>query len=120
MLFCIEDVSINSDNTDNINNSNNSIGKFTTIVQPNYRRITTSGLDERYGNTSEYDNETQRGVLNKIKINIAKKRLLDVLEDNKTAVNHKLKLIEEHFDSNSVKSHNLNAGGLFRDFENMS
>ena len=87
----------------NRNNSN-----LSSNLKNTYYRIFNTGNDERYP-INEKNNETQ---LYNIYKNFERKKLLDILENDKISINTKLSLLED----NSVKSNNLNAGGLMDDF----
>ena len=67
-----------------------------------------TGNDERYP-INETNNQTQLYNINK---NYEKKKLLDILKNDKISINTKLKLLED----NSIKPINLKAGGLLDDF----
>jgi hypothetical protein len=69
---------------------------------------TYKGNDERYP-INETNNQTQ---LYNIYKNYEKKKLLDVLQNDKISINTKLDLLHD----NSIKPINLKAGGLFDDF----
>ena len=71
----------------------------------------TSGNDERY---SSEKNETEiRMQLYNLQEIFEKKRLLDILQDDKVSINIKIELLKD----NSIKASNLKAGGLFNEFD---
>jgi hypothetical protein len=77
-------------------------------------RTIGNGCDERYENWNDTDMET----LLRIKTNMVKLGLLRNLQDDRIGITEKLALIENHestFGENSV-SHNISAGGLWKDF----
>lgn len=92
------------------------------VVQKNYyfdhKRLNTysyakktSGNDERYDSDK---NETEiLSQLYKLGENIEKKKLLDILKNDKVSIYTKLSLVED----NSFHQSNINAGGLNNEFE---
>jgi hypothetical protein len=71
----------------------------------------SSGNDERY-ETIKNDTEIQIQLYN-LSRNIEKKKLLDILQDDKVSINIKIQLLKD----NSIKQANLKAGGLSDDFD---
>jgi hypothetical protein len=71
----------------------------------------SSGNDERY-ETIKNDTEIQIQVYN-LSRNIEKKKLLDILQDDKVSINIKIELLKD----NSIKANNLKSGGLFNYFD---
>jgi hypothetical protein len=86
---------------------NNDSYLLSTFSNANYRSVYT-GNDERYP-INETINETE--IYNIYK-NHEKKKLLDILENDKISINTKLNLLED----NTIKPINLTAGGLMDDF----
>ena len=86
---------------------NNNSYLLSTFSNTNYRSV-NSGNDERYP-INETNNEAQ---MNNIYINHEKKKLLDILQNDKISINTKLDLLED----NTIKPINLTAGGLMDDF----
>ena len=86
---------------------NNNSYLLSTFSNTNYRSV-NSGNDERYP-INETNNEAQ---MNNIYINHEKKKLLDILQNDKISINIKLNLLHD----NSIKPINLTAGGLMDDF----
>ena len=72
---------------------------------------TSSGNDERY-ETKINETDIKMQLYN-LQQNFEKKRLLDILQDDKVSINTKIKLLKD----NSVKAPNLKAGGLFNLFD---
>lgn len=81
---------------------------LSTFSNTNYRSV-NSGNDERYP-TNETNNETE--IYNNIYKNHERKKLLDILQNDKISINIKLDLLE----NNAIKPINLTAGGLMDDF----
>jgi hypothetical protein len=86
---------------------NNNSYLLSTFSNTNYRSA-NSGNDERYP-INETNNEAQ---MNNIYINHEKKKLLDILQNDKISINIKLNLLHD----NAIKPINLTAGGLMDDF----
>ena len=86
---------------------NNNSYLLSTFSNTNYRSA-NSGNDERYP-INETNNEAQ---MNNIYINHEKKKLLDILQNDKVSINIKLNLLHD----NTIKPINLTAGGLMDDF----
>ena len=86
---------------------NNNSYLLSTFSNTNYRSV-NSGNDERFP-INETNNEAQ---MNNIYINHEKKKLLDILQNDKISINIKLNLLED----NIIKPINLTAGGLMGDF----
>ena len=80
---------------------------LSTFSNTNYRSE-SSGNDGRYPN-NETNNDSQ--LYNMYK-NYERKKLLDILQNDKISINTKLYLLE----NNSIKPINLTAGGLMDDF----
>jgi hypothetical protein len=71
----------------------------------------TSGNDERYPSEK---NETEiLSQLYKLRENIEKKHLLDILKNDKVSIYTKLSLVKD----NSIQQSNINAGGLNNEFD---
>ena len=88
----------------NINNNSYLLSSFSNT---NHISVYT-GNDERFP-INETNNEAQ---INNIYINHEKKKLLDVLQNDKISINTKLNLLQD----NDIKPINLTAGGLMDDF----
>jgi hypothetical protein len=67
-----------------------------------------SGNDERF----PINETTNEGQMNNIYINHEKKKLLDILQNDKVSINIKLNLLHD----NNIKPINLTASGLMDDF----
>lgn len=89
---------------------NNNSYLLSTFSNTNYRSV-YSGNDERFP-INVTNNATQ---INYIYINHEKKKLLDILQNDKISINTKLNLLED----NTIKPINLTAGGLMDDFNFM-
>ena len=88
-------------------NINNNSYLLSTFSNNNPRSVYT-GNDERFP-INETTNEAQ---MNNIYINHEKKKLLDILQNDKVSINIKLNLLHD----NTIKPINLTAGGLMDDF----
>ena len=86
---------------------NNNSYLLSTFSNTNYRSM-NSGNDERFS-INDTNNEAQ---INNIYINQEKKKLLDILQNDKISINIKLNLLED----NIIKPINLTAGGLMDEF----
>ena len=86
---------------------NNKSYLLSTFSNTNYRSV-NSGNDERFP-INDTNNEAQ--IINIYK-NHEKKKLLDILQNDKISINIKLDLLED----NTIKPINLTAGGLMDDF----
>ena len=88
--------------------------------ESNYNIKKNLGNDERF-NTAIQDINIDK--LNEIKSNMVKKDLIELLNNSNTNVHNKLYIIEKYMlndDKNSIRSYDLTAGNLFRDFHNNS
>jgi len=81
---------------------------LSTFSNNNPRSVYTEN-DERFP-INETTNEAQ---MNNIYINHEKKKLLDILQNDKVSINIKLNLLHD----NTIKPINLTAGGLMDDFK---
>ena len=77
---------------------------------------TISGNDERFNITNQDINADK---LIEINSNIRKKDLLELINNSNTNIYNKLYIIEKYMlndDKNSIRSYDLTAGNLFKDF----
>jgi len=81
--------------------------KSNTLYNKDYTYKHILGNDERYSK-----NETDTKEINKIIENFHKKKLLNILQDDKVSINTKLDLLKD----NNIKPANLKSGGLMDDF----
>ena len=83
-------------------------------TSPHVKNI--SGNDERF-NIANNDS-VNMDKLSEISANILKKDLLEILNNSNTNIYNKLYIIEKYMlnSENHIKSYNLTAGNLFRDF----
>ena len=86
---------------------NNNSYLLSTFSNTNYRSV-NSGNDERF----PINETTNEGQMNNIYINHEKKKLLDILQNDKVSINIKLNLLHD----NNIKPINLTASGLMDDF----
>jgi hypothetical protein len=87
--------------------TNNNSYLLATFSNTNYRSV-YSGNDERFP-INDTNNDAQ---ITNIYINHERKKLLDILQNDKISINTKLNLLED----NTIKPINLTAGGLMDDF----
>ena len=102
LLFCIEKTNkINFLLTENLN---------TLSVVSNKYSKKSSGYDERFPlNNTNSDNKE----LYNIASYLGKKKLLDILQNENVSLMTKIFLLND----NTIKPHNIFAGGLMRDFD---
>jgi hypothetical protein len=88
-------------------NINNNSYLLSTFLNTNYKSVYT-GNDERFP-INETNNEAEIYNIHK---NNEKKKLLDILENDKISINTKLDLLQD----NTIKPINLTVSGLMNDF----
>ena len=80
---------------------------FFIFSNKSYKKF--DGYDKRFGN------ETVE--LNKINLNFKNYKLLKFLQNNDISKIQKINLVKEYFEYNSIKTFNINSGGLYDDFD---
>lgn len=77
-----------------------------------------TGNDDKYEKNMTIVNITTTNEMEKIILLYNKKRILDILQNEKISTNAKLDIITtniDKFDTYNIKQSNLKAGGLFKD-----
>jgi len=89
------------------------------IVEKKPKRYGIQGFDERY--LICYEEKSLAETLSTIKKHMNQLALLNILECKRVSIYNKIKHIEEHektFGNDSI-AHNISAGGLWDDFNNV-
>ena len=107
ILFLTKQISNTYTNQNTYNNQNTFFNQYSTFLHK--QRNSYGGYDERYSNHTSF-NHTE---FFKIKQYFDKKKLLNLLQDEKISLYSKISLLK----MNSITACNICAGGLLKDFE---